>query len=232
MTARLCRLAYQLRLHRVGGWALDRWAVTLAWGPALLILAQWFLRGQPVLPVWHWLILALVLLGGLALLILRGWAARRSYVVFAPEPALAPPAPLPLPPEVKVPLHATGRFDVEGRERLFADLTAYWRTYASREHAVLGIQHPSRFLLVGRSRPEDAGMWYAFIPPAAIAEITAGELRYGRQTSPGLRVIYRRQPPAPEGKRPPKPVTATLYLAFEDEGARERVWEDLVADTE
>ena len=38
MTARIFELAYQLRLHRVGGWALDRWAVTLAWGASVLDL--------------------------------------------------------------------------------------------------------------------------------------------------------------------------------------------------
>ncbi len=78
MTARILRLAYQLRHHRVGSWALDRWGVTLAWGGSILIGLQWLLRGQPVLPAWHWVILALLLLGGLGLLILRGWAARRS----------------------------------------------------------------------------------------------------------------------------------------------------------
>ena len=75
-------------------------------------------------------------------------------------------------------------------------------------------------------------MWYAFIPPAAITEAMPGALRYGRQVSPGLRVVYRRQPPARDGKRPPKAVMATLYLAFEDDVARESVWADLVADVD
>jgi hypothetical protein len=229
MTARLFKLAYQLRLHRVGGWALDRWAVTLAWGASALIVTRWMLRGQPALPAWHWLILVLLVLSGTAVVILRGWAAGRSYVVFLPQPDLAPAAPAPLLPEDKVPLRATGRFEVEGRERQFVDLTAYWRTYASREHAVLAIQQPTRFFL-GHSRAEDAGMWYAFVPPAAVGEVTPGALRYGRQVRPGLRVVYRRQPPATEGKRPPKPVDAAVYLAFEDKAARERVWADLVAD--
>ena len=73
-------------------------------------------------------------------------------------------------------------------------------------------------------------MWYAFIPPAAIMEVTPGALRYGRQVSPGLRVIYRRQPPVSEGKRPAKAVVATIYLAFEDEASRATVWADVVAD--
>jgi hypothetical protein len=230
MTARIFKLAYQLRLHRVGGWALDRWAVTLAWGASVLILTRWMWREQPALPAWHWLILALLVLSGAAVVVLRGWAARRSYLVFSPESDLTHPAQLPLLPEDKIALRATGRFDVQGRERLFADLPAYWRSYASREHAVLAIQHPSRFLLLGRSRDEDAGMWYAFIPPAAVGEVTPGRLRYGRQVSPGLRVTYRRQPPAPEGKRSPKAVVATVYLAFEDEATQSTVWADLAAD--
>jgi hypothetical protein len=229
MTAWVFELAYQLRLHRVVGWALDRWAVTLAWGAGALVLTRWVLNGQPALPAWHWLILALLLLGGAAVVALRGWAASHSYVVFLPEPGLAPPAPLPLLPEDKIPLRATGRFDVQGRERLFADLPAYWRTYALREHAVLAIRHPSRCFLA-HSRAEDAGMWYAFIPPAAITEVMSGALRYGRRISPGLRVIYRRQPPAMDGKRPPKAVLAAIYLAFEDEASRVRVWADLVTD--
>jgi hypothetical protein len=193
-------------------------------------LTQWAWRGQPVLPAWHWLILALLLLGGAAVMFLRGRAARGYYVLFLPEPGLTSPALQSLLPEDKIPLRATGWFDVQSRERLFADLPAYWRTYASREHAVLAIQHPSRFLLLGHSRAEDAGMWYAFIPPAAIAEVTPGRLSYGRRISPGLRVVYRRQPPASEGKRPPRAVVATIYLAFEDDAARVRVWADLVAD--
>jgi hypothetical protein len=229
MTAQIFKLAYQLRLHRVGGWALDRWAVTAAWGASAFILAQWVWRGQPNLPAWHWLILALLLLDGAGMLALRGWAARRSYVIFLPQRDLPDPDPTPLIQEDKVPVRATGWFEVEGRERQFVDLTAYWRTYASREHAVLAIQQPTRFLL-GHSRPEDAGMWYAFIPPAAITEITPGALRYGRQINPGLRVVYRRQPPVPEGKHPSKAISAMLYLAFEDDAARVRVWADLVAD--
>jgi hypothetical protein len=230
MVARAFKLAYQLRLHRVGGWPLDRWSVTLAWGASALIVTRWVWRGQPALPAWHWLILFLLLMGGAAVMILRGWAARRSYVVFRPEPDLAPPAPMPLHPEDKIPLRGTGRFEVQTRERLFVDLTAYWRTYASREHAVLAVQQPTRFFLLGHSRPEDAGMWYAFVPPAAIGDVTPGALCYGRRISPGLRVVYRRHPPAPEGTRPPKAVVATIYLAFEDEPIRARVWADLVAD--
>ncbi len=100
MTARIFKLAYQLRLHRVGGWALDRWAVTLAWGASVLILTRWAWRGQPALPAWHWLILALLLLSGAG-----GGAPRLGGATILchlpPEPGLAPPAPLPRSPKTK-----------------------------------------------------------------------------------------------------------------------------------
>ena len=195
MIARILKVAYQFRRHRVGGWALDRWAVTLAWGASVLIGLQWLLRGQPVLPAWHWTILALLLLTGTGLVVLRVWAARRSYVTFDPQPGLKAPPAAPMSPEDKASVRATGAFEVQGRVRIFVGLRAYWRTYASREHAVMAIQHQTRFLL-GRSPAEDAGMWYMFISPAAIAEVTPGALCYGRRISPGLRVVYRRQPPA------------------------------------
>jgi hypothetical protein len=229
--ARLLEFAYQLRRHRLGDWGLDRWGMTLAWGASVVILVQWLLRGRPVLPVWHWLILTLLILGGLGLLLLRKWAARRLYVEFEPQPRLVPPPGKALMPEDKIPLRATGRFEVNGRARVFADLTAYWRTYASREHALLAIQHRTRFLLA-YSPGEDVGMWYIFIRPDAVKGIVPGNLCYGGRSSPALRVAYRHQPPTVEGKRPPKPIVATAYLAFDDDVAREQVWADLAMDRE
>lgn len=229
IVARLLELAYQLRHHRLGDWGLDRWGITLAWGASLAILAQWLLRGRPMLPMWHWLFLTVLILGGLGLRLLREWAVRRLYVEFEPLPQLVPPRAKALMPENKTPLRATGHFEVNGRARVCADLVAYWRTYASREHAVLAIQHRTRFL-GGSSPAEDVGMWYIFIRPEAVAAIVAGGLRYGSRRNPALRVAYRHQPLAVGGKRPPKAFTATAFLAFDDEAAREQVWADLVAD--
>jgi hypothetical protein len=135
MPARLLELAYRLRQHRMVGWSLDRWAGTLAWGAAALILLFWVLRGMPPVPVLHWTLLVFLALAGLALLGLRGWAKSRSYVIFTPQPGLIAPPSAALRPSDKLPVRATGRFEVEGRSEFFADLMAYWRTFASREHA-------------------------------------------------------------------------------------------------
>lgn len=228
--ARLLKLAYQLRSHRFGGWMLDRWGVTLAWGAALGIAGQWLVRGRPGLPGWHWLVLALLVLGGLALLILRDWAARSRYVIFVPQLGRVAPAARPLAPEEKLPVRATGLFEVQTKTHVFADLPAYWRTYASREHAVLAIKNASRFLGLGRTPDEAIGMWYLFLRPEVIQGLAAGQLTHGVKAAPALRITYRHTPPAIAGKRPPKPTTETAYLACEDETGRDAIWADLLAD--
>jgi hypothetical protein len=232
MRAGLLDLAYRLRQHRLAGWRLDRWGITLAWGSGALILLLWLLRGMPSLSVWHWVPLALLALAGLALVILRVWAEGRSYVVFAPQyDQVAPPAAALLPSD-KVFVRATGRFEVEGRPGFFADLMAYWRTFASREHAVMAIAHESRFLGLAQRPAEDVGMWYAFFHPETIEAVTAGTLAFSSRTAPALRIAYRFTPAPDDAKRRThaKPVRTLLYLACEDEEARARIWADLLAD--
>lgn len=227
--AHLLLLIYRLRTHRFGAWTLARWAVTATLGASTLIVVQWTLRGRPALPAWHWLVLGALLAAGLGLPAFGGWAARRGYVLFRPEPAPVAPAACALAPEDKLLLRATGRFEVGGKARPFADLQAYWRTFGSREHAVMAFVQPSRFLLLGQLPEEYVGMWYIFFRPEDLLSIVPGRLAFGGAAGPGLRVDYRHTPPAVEGKRPPKPIEATLYLRFDDEAGREQVWADLLA---
>jgi hypothetical protein len=233
MRARLLELAYRLRHHRLAGWGLDRWGVTLAWAPAVLILLLWLLRGMPSEAAGRWVLLALLWLAGLGLLILRVWARRRSYVAFTPQSGLAPPPGAALPPSEKLLVRATGRFEVEGRPGFFAGLVAYWRTFASREHAVMAIAHESRFLRLGTRPAEEVGMWYVFFRPETIEAVTPGRLAFGSLVSPALRVAYRySEPPPDDGRRRarPKAIRTVLYLACEDEDGRTRIWADLLAD--
>lgn len=229
--AHILKFVYLLRSHRLGQWGLDRWAVTLAWGMAAALVLGWLLRGRPVLAPWHWGVLALLLLVGGGLLGLRIWGERHGYAVFVPEPRLASPGPRALAPADKVPVWATGRFEVEGRSSFLAGLQAYWRTFASREHAVMAIRHRSRFLLAGKSPEEQIGMWYIFIPADHVERIVPGRIAFGGARGPGLRVDYR----LPADARPPRrllwpaPTRGTVYLRFTDEAARALVWADLLA---
>lgn len=222
------KFAYQLRHHRFGGWTLERWVVTLAWGAAALLWLQWLLRGRPALPPWHWGVLALLLLGGAGVLALRVWAARRRYVVFKAEAALSSPQPCALAPDGKVALRATGRFEVEGRSSFFAGLQAFWRTFATREHAVMAICHPTRFLLLGAIPAEQLGMWYIFIPAQQVTQVIPGQVAFGAARGPGLRVDYRGVAENLRAGKAPKTTHETVYLLFDDAQARERVWADLL----
>ena len=228
MKAQLFRLAYQLRLHRWGDTQLDILGRNLAFLAAAVILIQWLVRGRPSLPAWHWLALGLILLAGVGSIVLRIWAGRAGYVVFMPQPDLAAPAPREMSPEDKEAFFATGRFEVSEKHDHLANLTAYWRSFATREHAVMAIQHASRFFL-GSLPADQIGMWYIFFRPEDIEEVTPGVVAFGASRRPGLRVAYRRLPPE-DAKKPRKPSREVAYLAFESESGRERVWADLRAD--
>lgn len=228
MMARLFKLAYQLRLHRWGDAPLDIVARNLALLTAAIILIQWLVRGRPALPAWHWLVLGLVLCAALGTIVLRTWAGRAGYVVFTPQSHLSAPLPHKMTPEDKEAHFATGRFEVAEKHRYLADLAAYWRSFDTREHAVMAIQHASRFFL-GSLPADQMGMWYIFFRPEDIEEVTPGVVAFGARGRPGLRVAYRSLPPE-DAKKPRKPSREVAYLAFEDEAGRERVWADLVAD--
>jgi hypothetical protein len=232
MAVRILEFAYRMNQHRIAGWRIDRWGVTLAWGAGVLILLLWLLRGMPPVSAGHWFLLALLALAGLSLLILRSWAQGRSYVAFTPQSDAAAPEAAALQPADKVLVRATGRFEVEGRPGFFADLMAYWRTFASREHAVMAIAHEARFLGVAHRPIEDVGMWYAFFRPETIESVTPGSMNFGTRAGPALRIAYRYTPAPDEGKRRArsKPARTILYLACEDEASRARIWADLLAD--
>lgn len=225
----LLKLAYQLRHHTVGAWALDRWGITAAVVGAAVILLLWYLRGMPPMAAWHWGVLLGIVLAALGLAWLKRWAGREMYVAFTADPSIPAPAPRPLEPTDKVPLRATAVFEVEGKTRLFTDLLAYWRTFGSREHAVLAIVHRSRFLLLGSVDEHVLGMWYVFFTPAMIVAITPGTVAFGAAVRPALRVAYRFTPPA-AGRKPAPAIVRLVYLAFADAADRAQVWADLLAD--
>jgi hypothetical protein len=180
-----------------------------------------FFRLDPGGPVLGLLLLATILL----LVTGQGWARRRLYVWFLPEAfSSAPPRPAALQPHDKVLVRATGLFNVDGQEAVWTDLVAYYRTFATREHAIMARRTPTRFLGFGEREPETLGMWYLFITPTALARVTPGQLYFGREPRPALRLNYQHR--TPKGKVAP----AVAYLSFDSTADRETVWADLVWD--
>jgi hypothetical protein len=137
-----------------------------------------------------------------------------------------PPAARRLDPADKIAIYPTGQFEVEGKSAVFADLLAYWRSFASREHTIMAIVRPSRFLLLGKTAAHDIGMWYVFFTPGMITAITPGTIAFGPTRRLALRVTYW---PA-SGRKPPQPISRVLYIGFPDEIARQAVWADMLAD--
>jgi hypothetical protein len=223
----LLKLAYQLRHHCLGEWPLDRWAVTLALIAAAIIPLRWLVLDRPQTPL-AWALLLLLIGFAIGASYLRHWAMRRGYVAFELQ-SDQPPAARRLDPADKIAVYPTGQFEVEGKSAVFADLLAYWRSFASREHTIMAIVRPSRFMLLGKTAARDIGMWYVFFTPGMIAAIAPGTIAFGKTCRPGLRVTYRFTPP-PSVRKPPQSVSQVLYIGFESEIARQAVWADMLAD--
>jgi hypothetical protein len=228
MLATLLKIAYQLRHHCLGEWPLDRWAVTLTLVAAAIIPLRWLVLDRPQTPL-DWASSLLLVGVAIGVSYLGAWARRRMYVDFEPQAGMPSPAPKQLDPTDKVAVYPTGQFEVEGKSAVFVDLLAYWRSFASREHTIMAIVRPSRFLLLGKTAARDLGMWYIFFTPQMIAAIAPGTIAFGKTRRLGLRVTYRFTPPA-SGRQPPQPITQVRYIGFADEIARHAVWADILAD--
>lgn len=208
----LFRLCYQLRGHRWNGWPLDYWLALL-----LVLLAG--LASLDVIPGGPAVI---YIVAGLLVLLWAAmfWARRHRHIVFVPEDDLAiPGAAAPLQPTDKIEVRATGRFEVEGKEQTFSEILAYFRTFGTREHAVMAIVPPSRFLLLGTWPEEDVGMWYIFFQPKHIASLEPGTLLFTGEPRPALRIVYNLGD-----------AQETVYLSFHDRASRQRIWADLRRD--
>jgi hypothetical protein len=235
LVALLFRVSYQLRHHEWAGVSLERWAMF-----GLLIAAGLFAVG--VLPGG----LAGVVSCGIflvAVIVIASLAARRQFVVFKEEPASELPhaAGSALDPADKLLLRATGLFEVEGKEARFADLLAYFRSFQTREHAVMAIVPPSKMLLVGSWPDSEVGMWYLFFKANEIRRIRPGLLSFGWHSRPALLIDVEQVIPPPtspldvwggyrSGNQKPKVRRQVFYLSFDSPSDRQTVLGDLLAD--
>ncbi len=214
LRSRLLKLAYQIHRHELGGRPLARWG-----GIALVLVGA--LGALGVLPGgWAVTATAGLLLSGLVAFSL--WARRRGYVEFLAQEASSGrmnPEGSALTPQDKIAIRATGHFEVEGRRGFFVELQAFFRTFATREHAVIAYVPRSRFLKVARWPEHEVGLWYIFFLPSQVVDLAPGTLVFGRERRLALRVLY-------QGERGME----TVYLSFDSEIDRRRVWEDLLWD--
>lgn len=215
------KLFYQLARHKVAGQHFLRWlqiVLFLIGGAALLgwLPGGWLTAGA-----------AFVLLIGLV--VGYGYWQAKDFVAFLPaEMPLVTPATLPS--SAKVPVWGSGYFGVENKHQHFAWLQGFFRTFPSREHAVICLNQPTSFLGVGRSAEHLSGMWYAFFKPEAVLDIRWGTICYGAESLPGLAVSHTVRIPRRNWFHPEKDTPKTTYLAFPERDDALTVLADLLYD--
>lgn len=200
-------LAYHLERHRLAGIPVVRWLYGLLIVLMLVLLLRpgvgWWLAGGVVLvlsALWLWL------------RVLRG----HDFVRFTPQPHAAAPGvrvPVPLRPADKLPVYVSGFLSVDTRVRRFAALPGFYRTFATREHALMCQARPRRFGSVATWPEEEQGLWYAFFQAPQVRGLQMGEVSFDRASFPGLKVEYEPVQPL-DGKSKRRYRRVTLYLAF------------------
>ncbi len=185
------------------------------------------LVGAGVTPWSPWLSLPFALLPLLGLAVdLR--ARQEHYVHFTPIATTLVPAPLP--DGHKLWIRATGWFEVEEKHRIHVWLEGYYRTFPTREHAVIALCVPTSLWGLGRSRAEDDGMWYMFIRPEDILQVQIGDLVFGAERLAGVRLVYRTHIPGTFRRKRLRQQDCTTFWGLRTHQEALLVAEDLLYD--
>jgi hypothetical protein len=208
---------YKAYRHEVGAIRLTRWLIMalLAGALGLLVFRLWWLGGALA-------VMAVVLIACVIL-----WR-RRDFVDFQAEP-LPAVTPTKLRPSEKLPIYATGHFSVEDQYARYTYLPGYYRSFPTREHALLCLVRPSSFLRIATWPPEQTGMWYSFFTPALMHSVRYGMLHFNRQASPAIAVEYDFSYVKP-GRSKEQILRETIYIACADHATAARVLADLLVE--
>jgi hypothetical protein len=210
---------YRLNRHHFSDLPLARWIqIGLLALAGMVIIARlpayWITAGV--------LIFLFLLFTGISIY----WRGR-NYIAFTetPKPAVTPKA---LKPADKLPILASGYFSVEGKYANFTWLQGYFRTFATREHALLCLAQPSRFALLGQWPEKEVGMWYIFFRDQDVESIRWGEVSHGGEKLPGLAVDHQIFIPKQGRFDRDKTVHRTFYIACREETDLRRILADLL----
>jgi hypothetical protein len=157
---------------------------------------------------------------------LQRWR-QQDFVRFV---ASTPPTVKPqrLDPKQKIPVQVTGRFAVENKIQRFTWLPGFYRTFATREHALLCQATKRTFLWLARWPETEVGLWYIFFTPQVIQRVQWGALQFGRHSRPALAVTYLL--PDDKTQRRRAETHTTVYLAFVDQAEGSAIFADLLVD--
>ena len=137
-----------------------------------------------------------------------------------------------LDPADKLPVHVTGLFSVEGKDTRLTWVPGFYRTFSTREHALLCQEQARRIFKVAETDLELAGMWYIFFQPEEITGMRWGSLYFGSKPRSAIAVDRKIEVKATRRFQRDKAKTETVYLAFLDLDEGLRIWEDLHIDWE
>lgn len=214
-------LLYYASRYRLGSASLLRWLLFLL-GATGVVMATGWLPGR-------WWLMSFCVLLFVALLILFHYWRRRDFVCFEPmtPPTVTPQA---LSPQEKAPVMVTGFFSVEQKFQRFTWLPGFYRTFATREHALLCqvIQRPGAGIV--RWPEDEVGLWYIFFLPSDIHQLQWGQLFFGADARPAIVVTHRITISKPKRFRSEQTRDEKVYMAFETATTAELVWADLQHD--
>lgn len=210
---------YRLNRHHFSDLPLSRWIQIGLLALAVIL----FLVRVPA----YWVVSGALILSFLLFTGVSTYWRRQNYVTFTekPKPKVTP---TPLKPADKLPILASGYFSVEGKFAYFTWLQGYFRTFATREHALLCLAQPSRFALLGHWPEKEVGMWYIFFRDHEVDSIRWGEIRHGADTLPALAVDHQIFIPKRGRFDRDKTLHRTVYIACREEPDLHRIFADLL----
>ncbi len=212
---------YQVSRYQLGGMPLLNWVRWALFGATLIWASGW-------LPGRWWVAGACIALLVLSLTV-QMRLRKRDFVNFQAS-ALPTTVPRLLDPSHKIPIYATGLFSVENKYQRYTWLPGFYRTFATREHALLCQMAARKFLQVVAWPESETGLWYVFFMPGDIKQIRWGALRFGKTVRPALAVTYELTIPKQARMRKDAMCTETIFLAVQNEADGHTLLADLCFD--
>jgi hypothetical protein len=209
----LLYVGYKVQHHYLLRISLRNWL----WALLVVPPGAAFLRRMTWLQAILFSLLAVLLLAGIE------WTRRKGYMVFEPAQLdLRAAARAPIEIDEQVPCQASGPFAVSDKRRHMVNERAWISYVRTREHIVMAYLKRTRFLLLARSLTTDVGYWYMYFTPEHVQHVEMGYVLCGVRSRPGLAIRYLSQEKPGQEK--------TVYLAFDDMDALQRVLDDLRKD--
>jgi len=212
---------YHLSRHLLAGIPLWRWLL----GGVLLLALIWGLAALPG----QWWVAGLLLLCWATLLGLFLRWRRQDFVTFAPLPLPSVPT-VNLTAADKIAIFATGHLTVENKAARFTWLPGFYRTFATREHALICHVKARSWFGLGHWPAEQTGLWYLFFYPHEVVEITWGKLTFGSEAHPAIAITYQRTIPKGGRFQPERQINEIVYLVVSTEEDGQQILADLLYD--